>query len=59
MANDNIDVSALINDGQKDIVENGNSVNIKQVTASDYGNQEATSSFAFYGDAMNQWFVKI
>lgn len=53
MANDNIDVSALINDGQKDIVENGNSVNIKQVTASDYGNQEATSSFAFYGDAMN------
>lgn len=53
MANDNIDVSALINDGQKDIAEDGNGVNIKQVTASDYGNQEPTSSFTFYGDAMN------
>lgn len=49
----NIDVSALIDDGQKKTIEEDENANKKQVTASDYGNQESNSNFAFYGDALN------
>lgn len=53
MMDNNIDVSALIDDGQKSTVAEDENANEKQITASDYAHQEATSGVAFYGDAKN------
>ena len=54
MDNKELDVSALINDGQKDNVEEDNSSKVgQQVTASDYNDSNRPAIIAFYGDAMN------